>query len=175
MITKNLIEEFNLPKYLGKKGMTFADASKAIDNKFKDRSDKYSEQTKQELLSRLAEAQEYIKQQNEAIKANSTQVPDMMDGQIPEGMEQFFNGGIIGMGFEDGATAEEQLGALQGSLGIGKEAINIGNQLFGNTGINTRSGEMYDNVSKEGSALSGIMSGASAGAALGPWGAAGGA
>ena len=166
----NIISQFNLPLYV--KGKTFAEASKAIDKKFKGRSDKYSEQTKQELLSRLAEAQEYVKIQNDAIKANSTQVPDMMSGDIPQGMEEFASGGIINAGFAKDATAEDQMGAMQGVIQGVNEAYNIGNQLFGSTGIDTNGSQSYEKINKGNAAVSGVMSGASAGAALGPWGAA---
>lgn len=84
----NIIKEFNLPGYI--KGKSFAEASKKIEKKFKDRNDSYSLNTKEELLKRLAEAQEYVKMQ-EAIANNAEEVPDMMEGQIPEGMEEFMS------------------------------------------------------------------------------------
>lgn len=82
----DLIKQFNLPPYV--KGKSFSQASEAIQNKFKDRNDKYASDTKEELLSRLSQAQEYIKMQ-ESLKNESQQVPDQMNGEIPEGMEQF--------------------------------------------------------------------------------------
>lgn len=94
-IDENLPKQMNLPNYI--KNKSFADASKAINNKFKDRNDKPSLETKKILLERLANVQEILKQQkeqeaqkiNEALKINSTQTPDMMSGQVPQGMEQF--------------------------------------------------------------------------------------
>jgi hypothetical protein len=83
---KDLINQFNLPPYI--KGKTFADASKAIEKKFKDRNDLAAADTKNDLLTRLSKAQEYVKMQ-ESLKANSQEVPDMMNGDIPEGMEEF--------------------------------------------------------------------------------------
>ncbi len=93
-----LIKEFNLPTYI--KGKSFAEASKAIDKKFSERNDSAAMETKQELMGRLAKAQEYVKMQ-ESLKANAGQVPDMMNGQVPEGFEDFapqnqmFNGGRL--------------------------------------------------------------------------------
>jgi hypothetical protein len=91
----NIIKEFNLPGYI--KGKSFAEASKAIDSKFKDRTDPYAQKTKEDLLERLAEAQEYVKMKEQAAKQsmqqsmnnNSQEVPDEMNGQIPQGMEEF--------------------------------------------------------------------------------------
>lgn len=134
----NIIDQFNLPSYV--KGKTFAEASKAIDRKFKDREDKYSEQTKQELLSRLAEAQEYIKMQNEAIQANSTQVPDMMGGDIPAGMEEFAGGGMMDSQYRtyepmQNETAEATKDAVGNAIpwaglfrGIEKMGVNMASQ-----------------------------------------------
>lgn len=89
-----LVKQFNLPTYI--KGKTIADASKSIDDKFKDRADKYAQETKNTLLQRLGEAQEHVKAQeqaqlaqtNAAMQANSQEVPQS-EGQIPQGMEEF--------------------------------------------------------------------------------------
>lgn len=111
---KSVISEFNLPNYI--KGKTYAEASKLIDNKFKDRNDNASLNTKEELLSRLAQAQEYIKMQR-AIAVNAKEVPDMMAGQVPQGMNQFTEGGPVaeaGAGFL--GSAGNILG-MAGSIG----------------------------------------------------------
>lgn len=166
----DIIKQFNLPGYI--KGKTFADASKAINNKFKDRTDRVSNATKEELLSRLAEAQEYIKMQ-ESFASNMSEVPEM--GDIPAefntggSMEEYFNGGVI----ED---AEEKTSAFKdpgvgGYLDMASTALDIGNQVFGNTGIDVHGGQRYDKVNKGGAALSGALSGAKVGAAAGPAGA----
>lgn len=90
---EDIAKQFNLPGYI--KGKTFANASKAIDNKFNGRSDIHSNATKKELLDRLSGAQEHLKQQedqiNQSLQANSQQIPDMMNGQVPEGMEEYVN------------------------------------------------------------------------------------
>jgi hypothetical protein len=97
-LDKGLVKQFNLPGYVA--GKSVSDASKAIDDKFKDRADKYAQETKKTLLDRLAGAQEYLKQQeqsteeqaNQSMQANSQQIPDQMNGQIPEGMEEYAEG-----------------------------------------------------------------------------------
>lgn len=148
----NIIKQFNLPSYI--KGKTFADASKTIDRKFKDRSDKYSEQTKQELLSRLAEAQEYIKQREDAIAANSTQVPDMMGGEIPQGMEQFNDGGLIEEPEVEGGIEAMDIAGATSSL------VSAGQDIFGNTGIDTAGNQRYDDASTKKAQVSGTIEGA---------------
>jgi len=94
-IDENMAKQLNLPGYI--KGKSFANASKAIDNKFRDRSDQYSQETKRTLLDRLKQAQEALKQQEQqkaqqlaqAMQANAQQSPGMGNNQIPPGMEQY--------------------------------------------------------------------------------------
>lgn len=63
--SKQLIAQFKLPSYV--MGKSFADASKAINSKFEGRNDMVSNNTKNELLKRLADAQEFLKSQEQAI------------------------------------------------------------------------------------------------------------
>jgi len=94
-LDKGLVKQFNLPNYVA--GKSVSDASKAIDDKFKDRADKYAQETKKTLLDRLSSAQEYLKEQeqaaieqaNQSMQSNSQEIPDQMNGQIPEGMEEY--------------------------------------------------------------------------------------
>jgi hypothetical protein len=94
-LDKGLVKQFNLPNYVA--GKSVSDASKAIDDKFKDRADRYAQETKKTLLDRLSSAQEYLKQQeqasmeqaNQSMQSNSQEIPDQMNGQIPEGMEEY--------------------------------------------------------------------------------------
>lgn len=94
-IDENMTKEMNLPTYI--KGKSFAEASKAINNKFVDRHDQYATETKNTLLKRLEQAQETIKAKDEeraqqiaqSMQTNSQQIPDMMNGEIPEGMEEY--------------------------------------------------------------------------------------
>lgn len=94
-IDENMAKQLNLPGYI--KGKSFANASKAIDNKFRDRTDQYSQETKKTLLDRLKQGQEALKQQEQqkaqqlaqAMQANSQQSPGMGNNEVPPGMEQF--------------------------------------------------------------------------------------
>lgn len=91
-LDSNRVKQFNLPGYAANKSVSAA--SKAIEDKFKDRNDKYASETKKTLLDRLANAQESVKAEQEQTKqsmqTNSQQAPeDMMGGQVPEGMEEF--------------------------------------------------------------------------------------
>lgn len=172
-IDENLPKEMNLPNYI--KNKSFADASKAIDNKFKDRNDKPSLETKKALLERLANAQEILKQQkeqeankiNEALKINSTQTPDMMNGQVPQGMEQFvqgqnqmFLGGLFGKG---------ELGNITGGgLGLA-EAAGPG-ALMGGLSLANLSQGVGASTNRNVTALNGVMQGAQAGSMFGPVG-----
>lgn len=172
-IDENLPKEMNLPNYI--KNKSFADASKAIDNKFKDRNDKPSLETKKALLERLANAQEILKQQkeqeankiNEALKINSTQTPDMMNGRVPQGMEQFvqgqnqmFLGGLFGKG---------ELGNITGGgLGLA-EAAGPG-ALMGGLSLANLSQGVGASTNRNVTAMNGVMQGVQAGSAFGPVG-----
>ena len=57
---KEITQKFNLPKYIH--GKSFAEASKIIESKFKGRTDKEAMDTKEDLMSRLRDAQEYVKE-----------------------------------------------------------------------------------------------------------------
>ena len=57
---KEITQKFNLPKYIH--GKSFAEASKIIEGKFKGRTDKEAMDTKEDLMSRLRDAQEYVKE-----------------------------------------------------------------------------------------------------------------
>jgi hypothetical protein len=94
-LTEDIVNQFSLPKTLANK--TVAEATKIINNKFEGRNSKIDNSTKKAMLDRIAEAQETIKQVEEAkqaeiaqsMQANSQEVPDMMEGQVPQGMEEF--------------------------------------------------------------------------------------
>ena len=107
-VPANHIKQIGIPPKL--QGKTFAEASKIINREFQDRNDPISLKTKTAMLDRLAQSQETIKaeqqakqaQIQEAMMANSEEVPDMSDGQIPQGMEEFMpqmqqaKGGFLG-------------------------------------------------------------------------------
>lgn len=112
---KEIIEQFKLPKYI--KGKTFAEASKAINDKFKDRNDKISKDTRNELLMRLAKAQESIKQE-QGIDNPSEQM--FFGGDIPK--EGVSPTGIASTAFDlaspfikDGVGKSAASGAVKGA------------------------------------------------------------
>lgn len=151
-VDKNIINQFNLPGYTANK--SYADASKSINNKFKDRNDKVSNETKDTLLARLSEAHEYVKLQDN-LKTNSTSVPDMMNGTVPQGFEEFapeqtqmFLGGETG-----GIDPSAILGAATGGM-------SLLNQAKGNTST--------DGLQ---AGISGITTGLGVGSMFGPIGA----
>lgn len=154
----DLSTQFNLPKYT--KGKSFADASKAIEAKFKGRNDKASIETKQELLERLSQAQEYLKQQSQAEANNKMALGGFEDS-------------TFGKGLQEGATGEEVSGSIGAGLGALTTGLDLAKGAFGPTGIDTSGAtEAPDVQTRGGSALGGAMKGAAAGASFGPWGAA---
>lgn len=85
-MTHDLVKKYKLPSYI--KDKTFAEASKAINDKFEGRNDMVSKQTRNELLARLAKAQEDMKE-SQAPKQ------DMADG----GMTAKSATGLAGQAF----------------------------------------------------------------------------
>lgn len=156
----DLITQFKLPSYL--KGKSFADASKAIEGKFKDREDKASNETKQDLLERLSQAQEYIKMQEDVSNKASNKLAD-----------GGFANTQFGAGFQEGADADAVGGSITAGLGMLTTGVDLANTAFGDTGIDTSgaSGVAGDIQSTGGAMFGSAMKGASAGAALGPIGA----
>lgn len=142
----DLTRQFNLPSYT--KGKSFAEASKAIENKFKDRSDKVSNETKQDLLQRLADAQEYLKEQSQPqVEPNQM----MFGGDVPD-----------------------EAPGIGTYIGAASTAMDLGTMAFGDTGIDTSGREdvKASDVKVGGKVASGALKGAQAGMAFGPWGAA---
>lgn len=91
----NIIEDFNLPKYV--KGKSFAEASKAISKKFEGRGSSEVKKTKEELLARLAKAQEYVKMQEQTADGaqqpiQGGQDPSAMMGKMPQGNQMALGG-----------------------------------------------------------------------------------
>lgn len=150
-IDENMTKEMNLPSYI--KGKTFASASKAIDNKFKDRNDNHSLETKKVFLERLKEAQETLKQQEQqraeeiaqSMQSNQQEIPDMMNGEIPEGMEefteqpkQFFAGGDI-----TSSEVGNQTGGMSGLSGKMSPYLQ-GASALGNSMPQQNNGSLYN-------------------------------
>lgn len=114
----DLKSEYNLPNAL--KGKTFAKASEIINNKFKEREDKVSLETKQVFLDRLASLQEELKQaekdaemiangidpnvenqavldtQNEQVIDSIGEQPIVQESEDMMPQNQFAPGGLIG-------------------------------------------------------------------------------
>lgn len=121
---------FNLPSYT--KGKTFAEASKAIEAKFKDRTDKVSTETKQELLERLANAQEYLKLSQSSPIGNPTEMK--YGGSIVKYDGISNSTGFLDKMREQSSEALENAG-MDDYLGGATTALDFGNQIFGKTSI----------------------------------------
>jgi hypothetical protein len=147
---KDLISRFKLPTYV--KGKSFADASKIINNKFEGKTDKISMDTLEEILGRLASAQEFLKEQQNP----STQPTEQMD-----------EGGLM--------DTEQMGGSLNQYTGLATGLLDAGNQAFGDTGIETNGTVKYKKPNELKSIGSAAAKGAAAGMTFGPWGAAAGA
>lgn len=176
-----LIKRFNLPKYL--KGKSFAEASKIIDGKFEGMNDKVSNETKMEMLQRLADAQEYMKQQEEMEQAmamngmsNMTD-PMMMDQNIgisemiDIGENDFFFGGFMDKlmpGESGGIPGKEMMGGASGVMSKAAPILGAASGAMDMIGSLDGDGLSGDGFSD---ALSGVSKGASAGMAFGPIGA----
>ena len=193
------VKQFNLPGYAANKSVSAA--SKAIEDKFKDRNDKYANETKKALLDRLANAQESVKaeqaQTQQAMQTNSQQAPeDMMQGQIPEGMEEFVQPqqsqpiaayGGMQRKYEDGGYIQgdanldgvvnsldkpvdgESTAPSAGSIigGVGT-ALELGQTAFGKASQDTSGTQASDRVGGVGMIGGAGLKGAAAGTAIMP-------
>lgn len=165
MESKNNTTRFKLPAYVA--GKSFAEASKLINKKFEGRNDVISTRTKNELLKRLATAQETMKAEAELEQAEMNK---SMDINPEENITQFAQGGeLLGSLSALGAS-----GALGQHTGIGQvtTAVDLGNTAFGDTGINTSGAVDADpNAIKPGMmGVTGALKGAQAGSMFGPIG-----
>ena len=77
---EDITEQFNLPKYT--KGKSFADASSIIMDKFKERKDPESKRTMTEMLDRLRQAQEFVKEQNKTPEERQQEQMQMQEQQM---------------------------------------------------------------------------------------------
>jgi len=120
MKSQELITKFKLPGYIA--GLSFADASKKIDSKFKDRNDIISKKTKEELLGRLSQAQEYLKAQQQVEEVPENQI--MADGGWYDNNNPYFMtnpGEQTIAGPENGTFLQRNAGLannVMGGLGI---------------------------------------------------------
>lgn len=177
---EELINKFKLPSYI--KGKSFADASKAIMKRFEGREDSEAVNTQKALLGRLRDAQEYVKQMSETPETGASQaMPDATQMQGAPMQNQNFLGGALDAAGAAGAT--EGAAGAAGSSGPGVEgylqaaqgAVQIGQDIFGKTGIDTSGASSAEYTSGAGQAGMGALKGAAAGQAFGPYGMAAGA
>lgn len=172
-----LIKEFNLPNYI--KGKSFAEASKAIDAKFKGRENSEALATKKELLSRLSKAQEYTKMQSEVAQPGAgmpgmNQMPGGENPAMSQPQNKFFFGGKEeeggGSAFGD-MDKSGKIGAVAGDAGL---ALGFAQDALGDTGVDTSGlAGRQDAVDGRGWSAAGAgLQGAAAGAKYGPLGAA---
>lgn len=153
---KQLISQFRLPSYIS--GKSFADASKLISKKFEGRNDMISNNTKNELLKRLSEAQEFTKSQEQ---------PEQSNQMALGGFEQ----SIIGQGFGEDATGTEQSAAIGAGLGAATTALDLGKTAFGRPTQSTDGLEQSAPINGGSMITGNALKGASAGMAFGPVGA----
>lgn len=136
-LNKEMVKLLNLPK--GYEGKSMAEASKFVDSKFKDRTDKISMSTKNGMLDKIAQIQESEKARQQAeiqaaLQVNSTEVPDMMQGEVPEGMDQnqMFLGGMVGGigSMTDVASTANTAGSMMNTgSGMGGSALGAVGQM----------------------------------------------
>jgi len=92
-LNKEMLSILGLPKSF--EGKTIADASKYVDSKFKDRSDKISESTKNGMLDKIAQVQEAEKVRQQAEISNALDV-NSTEMDLPQ--NQMFLGGATSGG-----------------------------------------------------------------------------
>ena len=139
-----MLEQFNLPRYID--GLSFADASKKIQSKFKERTDPESISTEKEMLDRLKQMQEHVKAQKEAQEQPERSRGDLVAGS--EGMP--LDEEEITQEYNQGQGAEEDLmSQIQSAYGGNQYAYggpgeetpatkaNITSKVAGLTGIGT--------------------------------------
>lgn len=150
---KELITRFKLPSYI--MGKSFADASRAISSKFEGRNDMVSNNTKNELLKRLADAQEFLKSQEQ-----SQEVPQ----------EQMAYGGfdksIIGQAFGEDATGEQQTNAIGAGLNTLVSGVDLAKSAFGTSSQDTSGLVPSETVNTGSMIASNALKGATAGASV---------
>ena len=153
---KQLISQFKLPLYI--QGKSFADASKAISDKFKGRNDMISNNTKNELLKRLADAQEFSKSQEQQVQQEQMAMGGFADS-------------TIGQGFGDDATGEQKNAALGAGINTLVSGIDLAKTAFGKPNIDTSGQTASTDINSGAMIGSNALKGAQAGMAFGPVGA----
>lgn len=150
---ENIIEKFNLPKYL--KGKSFAEASKLLEKKFDGRTDNDSLETKKELMGRLRQAQDYVKELQEFKNKPEVSVQP----EMPEQNQAFLGG------------AMEAIGGAQGAGNALSSIMSMVDGFTGKPGVDTSGATSAEYTSEAGQAANAALSGAQAGMNFGPIGA----
>lgn len=168
-LDENLIKKYNLPKNL--KGKTMAEASKKLNESFKETNSKIDRDSTNEMIDRLISASEDLR----TSKMSATTPDDKMGqlGGMSNRQNQMFFGGpenaenMTGNSTGSGPGAGAYMAAATG-------LFDMANTAFGKTGMDTSGRTDVDssNVKVGGMAASGALKGAQAGMAFGPWGAA---
>lgn len=168
-LDENLIKKYNLPKNL--KGKTMAEASKKLNESFKETNSKIDRDSTNEMIDRLISASEDLR----TSKMSATTPDDKMGqlGGMSNRQNQMFFGGpenaenMTGNSTGSGPGAGAYMAAATG-------LFDMANTAFGKTGIDTSGRTDVDssNVKVGGMAASGALKGAQAGMTFGPWGAA---
>jgi hypothetical protein len=159
-MTQDLNKQFNIPAWV--KGNTIADESASVMKRFEGRNDNASIATKEALLKSIMKKQEFLKMQ-EAIKTQSQQIPDQMDGQVPEGMSEFMEpqegqmayggeaqqmwnaDGAIDTGIGPNSSATPEVGAGIGNIGgAAQSLLTAGQDIFGKPNVNVKGDQHYD-------------------------------
>jgi hypothetical protein len=96
----SILKQFNLPSYV--KGKTFAEASKAINERFKDQDDADSQATLKELQERLQAAQEFVKAQSDPSTSTNPGQPAVAESM--NGDQNISQGGEQAAGMQDPAA-----------------------------------------------------------------------
>ena len=148
----DIMSQFNLPKYL--KGKTFAEASKALDDKFKDRNDTESISTMNELQERLRKAQEFVKKQQEM---NSKPSVDFKKGGELEHSSSYNEGGEI---ITEGPGVGSIMGAATGAMKLV--------DMLENNNVDTSGRTSAEYTDRLGNTAQGALSGAKVGGAIVP-------
>lgn len=185
MNNKDLISTFKLPLYI--QGKSFAEASFLINSKFKGRNDMISNNTKNELLKRLADAQEYSKSQEQQVQQEQMAMGGYTNQYNPGGFMQYDtidpNAGVgynsnlttpispettdtLSSGFSDASSKTG--GKLSAALGAASTAIDLGKTAFGKPTQDTSGLAQSAKVNSGGMIAGSAMKGASAGTIIAP-------
>ena len=112
----SILKQFNLPSYV--KGKTFAEASKAINERFKGQEDSDSQATLKELQERLQAAQEFVKAQSEPKQPSISSNPE-----LPAGSESMNSEQNVSQGGEQAAGMQDPAANIMGAMNANGEGV----------------------------------------------------